>query len=197
MKNIVVVHGVGGIERESYFPHLKQTCQDLGLQVFMPSLGGYKDQITYEMWRDYFDQNILPYIDNNTIFVAQSLGTQFAIKYIVERNLNISTYISCAGPYDVLAMKKNAPERAASFAPITKLFKPTDAEFEIFKQKPFVKYSLFSDDDIFFEQTNLETYSKFIGSTPIFIKGKGHFNFDACVFELNELEDLIKQIITK
>ena len=86
MKNIVVVHGIGGIEREPYFPHLKQTCQDLGLEVFMPSLGSYKDQVTYEIWKDYFDKNILPYIDKNTIFVAQSLGTQFAIKYIVEKN---------------------------------------------------------------------------------------------------------------
>ena len=36
-----------------------------------------------------------------------------------------------------------------------------------------------------------------IKSTPIFIKGKGHFNFDAGVFELNELEDLIKEINLK
>ena len=188
MKNIVIVHGIGGIEREPYFPHLKQTCQDLGLKVFMPSLGSYKDQVTYEMWKDYFDKNILPYIDQNTIFVAQSLGTQFAIKYIVEKNLNIGTYISCAGPYNVLDIKKTAPERAFSFAPIFGLFKPTDIEFKTFQ------HSLFCDDDIFFEQSNLENYSKSINSTPIFIKGKGHFNFDAGVFELTELEDLIKQI---
>ena len=194
MKNIVVVHGIGGIEREPYFPHLKQTCQDLGLEVFMPSLGSYKDQVTYEMWKDYFDKNILPYIDKNTIFVAQSLGTQFAIKYIVEKNLNIGAYISCAGPYNILDMRKTAPERAFSFAPTSSLFKPTDAEFKMFKQKPFAKYSFFCDDDIFFEQSNLENYSKSINSTPIFIKGKGHFNFDAGVFEFNELEDLIKQI---
>ena len=193
MKNIVIVHGIGGVEMQPYFPHLRQTCQDLGLKVFMPSFDSY----TYEIWRDYFDKNILPYIDENTIFVAQSLGTQFAIKYIVEKNLNVGTYISCAGPYDVLNMRKTAPERASSFASITSLFKPSDTEFEMFRQKPFVKYSLFCDDDIFFEQSNLENYSKSINSTPIFIKGKGHFNIDAGVFELTELEDLIKQITKK
>ena len=31
MKNVVVIHGIGGIEKEPYFPHLKQTCEDLGL----------------------------------------------------------------------------------------------------------------------------------------------------------------------
>ena len=163
----------------------------------MPSLGSYKDLITYEIWRDYFDNNILPYIDENTIFVAQSLGTQFAIKYIVEKDLNVGTYISCAGPYDILSMRKTAPERASSFAPIASLFKPSDTEFEMFRQKPFTKYSLFCDDDIFFEQPNLEKYSELINSTPILIKGKGHFNFDAGVFELNELEDLIKQLTKK
>ena len=194
MKNIVVVHGIGGIEKEPYFPHLKQTCETLGLNVFMPSLGSYRDQVTYDMWRDYFDNNILPYINEDTIFVAQSMGTQFAVKYIVEKNLKIGAYISCAGPYNILEMKKTAPERAFSFAPTSSLFKPSDAEYEAFKQKDFKKYSLFCDDDIFFEQTNLQNYSKAINSIPIFIKGKGHFNFDAGVFELNELEDLIKQL---
>lgn len=96
-----------------------------------------------------------------------------------------------------LDIKKTAPERAFSFAPISGLFKPTDAEFKMFRQKPFTKYSLFCDDDIFFEQPNLEKYSELINSTPILIKGKGHFNFDAGVFELNELEDLIKQLTKK
>ena len=197
MKNIVIVHGIGGIEREPYFPHLKETCEKLGLKVFMPSLGSYSEGISYNGWKEYFDNNILPYIDQNTIIVAQSIGTQFAIKYILERNLNVGAYISCAGPRHVSSLRKTAPERALSFGPISSLFKPTDDEFEKFKQKGFPKYSLFCDNDIFFEQSNLEDYSKAINSMPIFIKGKGHFNFDAGVFELNELEDLIKEIVRK
>ena len=195
MKNIVIVHGIGGIEKEPYFPHLKETCEKLGLKVFMPSLGSYRDGISYEGWKAYFDKNILPYISEHTIFVAQSIGTQFAIKYIIEKNLDVGAYISCAGPRYVSNLRRTAPERAFSFGPISSSFKPTDEEFENFKQKSFPKFSLFCDDDIFFEQSNLEDYSKAINSTPIFIKGKGHFNFDAGVFELNELEDLIKKIV--
>ncbi len=195
MKSIVVIHGIGGIEKEPYFPHLKEKCEAIGLKVFMPSLGSYRENISYEQWKDYCDLNILPnIIPQETIFVGQSIGTQFLVKYLVEKNLNIKAYISCAGPFDVLDMKPTAPERAFSFAPISKLFKPTKEEFFEFSQKTFPKYSLFCDDDIFFLQENLENYSKAIKSTPIFIKGKGHFNFDAGVFELNELEELIEKL---
>lgn len=194
MRNIVIVHGVGGIEKEPYFPHLKQTCEELGLKVFMPSLGSYREGITYDLWKDYFDKNILPYVNKDTIFVGQSIGTQFLVKYMVEKNLDAAAYISCAGPFDVQNTKSSAPERTRVFAPTSALFKPSAKEFEKFKAKAFPKFSLYSDDDIFFEQSNLEAYSIAIGSKPIFIKGKGHFNFDAGVFELNELEDLIKKL---
>ncbi len=162
----------------------------------MPSLGSYRENITYEDWKRYCDLNILPYIiPEDTIFVGQSIGTQFLVKYLVESNINVKAYISCAAPYDVLNLKSTAPERAFSFNPISKLFKPTEREFRLFGNKSFPKYSLFCDDDIFFDKSNLEEYSRAIKSTPIFIKGKGHFNFDAGVFELNELEDLITSLL--
>ncbi len=195
MKNIVIVHGIGGIEKEPYFPHLKEFCEnELGLTVFMPSLGSYRENITYEMWKEYFDKNILSHINKNTIFVGQSLGTQFVVKYLTEKNLDIKAYISCAAPFDINDLKSSAPERAFSFEPTSKLFKPTAEQFESFKAKPFPKYSLFCDNDIFYNQDNLEKYSIAIGSKPMLIYGKGHFNFDAGVFELSELEDLLKQI---
>ena len=192
MNSIVIIHGIGGIEKESYFPHLKQKCELLGLKVFMPSLGSYKENISYEKWKSYCDTNILPFIEpEKTIFVGQSIGTQFLIKYLVEKNLNILAYISCAGPFDVLKLKPTAPERAFSFSPTSELFKPSNKEFTAFSKMLFPKFSFFCDNDIFFEQSNLEKYAKTIKSKPIFIKGKGHFNFDAKVFEFNELEELI------
>ena len=190
MKNIVVVHGIGGIEKEMYFPHLKQFCERLGLEVFMPSLGNYREGTTYELWKKYFDENIAMHINNNTSFVGQSIGTNFAVKYLVERNLNPAVYISMAGPYNVLELRKDAPERAFSFAPTSSLFKPTQNEFEIFKTKQFPKYSFFCDNDIFFEQSNLENYSKAINSEAILVKGKKHFGVEI----VPELEALIKKI---
>ncbi len=29
MKSIVIIHGIGGIEKEPYFPHLKAKCEEV------------------------------------------------------------------------------------------------------------------------------------------------------------------------
>ena len=158
----------------------------------MPSLGGYRDGIDYAQWRDYIDKNILPDIDSETLFVCQSIGTQFAVKYIVERNLNIGAYISCAGPRDVLDIREESRERAAGFRPAATTFKPSDEEFEIFKKKKFPKYSFYSDNDNFFEQNNLEKYVDAISSKGIMLAGKGHFSG---IEKLEELEDLIEKLV--
>lgn len=197
MQKIVIIHGVAGLEKESYFPHLKMACEKMGLKVFMPSLGSYKDNITYEKWRDFLDQNILPEIDSRTIFVGQSLGTQFLVKYIVEKNLQIGAYISAAGAYDFGILRESARSRSVRFAGAFEPFQASDAEYKAFSLKKFPKFSLYSDNDFFFEQSNLEKYCKKIGSTPIFLRGKGHFNVDEGVFELDELENLIKKLITE
>ena len=191
MKNIVIVHGIGGIEREMYFSHLKSFCESLGLKVFMPSLGSYRDGTTYDKWKKYFDENIASVINHDTIFVGQSVGTNFAIRYLVERNLNPAVYISMAGPFDILQFRKDAPDKVHSFAPCAKLFKPSKQEFESFKSKPFLKYSFYCDNDIFFEQSNLESYSKAIGSKAILVKGKMHFNVEV----VSELETLIEKLV--
>lgn len=193
MKNLVIVHGIGGIEREMYFQHLKSFCENLGLKVFMPSLGSYRNGATYELWKKYFDENIASHINSDTIFVGQSVGTNFAIKYLVERNLNPAVYISMAGPYDILKFRTDAPESTRNFAPYAKTFKPSQNEFDNFKTRPFAKYSLFCDNDTFFEQSNLENYSEAIGSNAILVKGKMHFGFE----EVPELENLIEKLVNK
>lgn len=196
-KNIVIIHGIGGIEKEPYFPHLKMYCEKLGLRVFMPSLGSYRDDITYNDWSKYFDENILPYLNKETIVVAQSVGTQFIVKYLSQKNIKIGLYISCAGPKDINTLRADAPERSKNFSTSAKTFKPSTEEFENFKRLNFPKHSLFCDNDIFFSQDNLENYSKAIESKPMLIIGKGHFNKDAGVNDLPELEILINEYVTK
>lgn len=194
MKNVVLIHGNGGLIKEPYFPHLKDFCTSLGLQVFMPELGGKNDGITYESWKNIFDDEILSYINSETIIVAQSLGTQFAVKYLSEKNLNVGAYISCAAPYDILQLRKTLLDITPSVNTTSKKIKPSKAEFAKFKSFNFPKYSLFSDNDKFFEQSNLERYSNEIGSIPVLTKGKGHYNFSTGITKLDELEDLIAKI---
>ena len=110
--NVVIIHGVGGLHREPYFNALKLKCENLGMTVYMPSLGGYRDNITYDMWQNYFDENILPIINDKTLLIAQSMGTQFVVKYFAANKINVGLYISLAAPGDILNIRPEMTEKA-------------------------------------------------------------------------------------
>lgn len=195
INKVVLIHGIGGLEREPFFPHLKNFCESIGLNVFMPNLGNYRENIKYEDWAKYFDNNLLHILDKNTIVVAQSIGTQFSVKYLSNKNIELGLYISCAGPRQILNQRENAPERGRlEINPVAKLFKPTDNEFNNFKNLRFQKYSFFSDNDMWFEQSNLENYADEIGSIKILTPGKSHYN-EHEIFE--ELENFIGEYIKR
>ncbi len=200
MKKIVIIHGLGGL-KEMYFPHLAQTCKNLGLLIYMPNLGSYHDVegIDYQKWNKRFKDNLPFKLDKETIVVANSLGTQFAVKYFAENELEIKAYISVAGAYKITEMRATAPERVLNAKWVTAKFEPSESEFEKFKSLKFQKYSYFSDNDRFFELENLEKYSLAIGSEQLFIPNRYHFDkLDYCntfITEFVELEELIKSLI--
>lgn len=197
MKNIVIIHGLGGL-KETYFPHLAETCKKLGLEVIMQNFGSYRENTNYTKWHNQFDENILNKIGNETIVVANSLGTQFIVKYLAEKKLEVNTYISVAGASKILDLKPTAPERVINAKPVSATFEPTEDEFEIFKNLNFKKYSFYSDNDRFFELSNLENYCNLIGSQKMFIPNKNHFDQDdetkIPLTEFAELENLISKL---
>lgn len=191
-KNVILIHGVGGLSKETYFSHLKNFCEEQGLDVYMPSLPSYHEGATFEEWKRYFDDNFYDKLDKTTLIFAQSMGTSFIVKYLAENKKEIGVYISAAAPKNILKLRKEAPDRAVNFAPTSSLFKPNDDEYETFKGLKFEKYSFFSDDDTFFDLENLQAYSQAIGSKAMFVKGKAHFNKED---KQEEIENFIYNII--
>ncbi len=201
MKKVVVIHGLGG-PKETYFPHLAETCKKLGLEVFMPNLGSYHDEggTTYQIWKSKFDKEILPHLDKETLVITNSLGTNFFIKYFAETKTRISAYISCAGGFDPSEMRPTAPHRILTNEIALKTissFIPKKEEFDIVKKLKFPKYSFFSDNDRFFFQENLEEYAKGIGAKSFLIQGMSHFDMTPdgeWLTNFTELETLVSQI---
>ena len=196
IKNIVLIHGIAGIKDGSYFYPLKQKFEKLGIKIYMPRFHSFReDGFSYAEWEDYFLNNLELFSDE-TILIAQSLGTQFAVKFLAEHKLNVALYVSCAGAYDFSVMR---PEiiSAQIMNEKAKDFLPSKSNFKYLKNAKFTKYSLFTDNDTFFYQENLERYANEIGATPYLIKGKAHFNVPAGVKELPELEALIEEFIKK
>ena len=196
IKNIVLIHGIAGIKDGSYFYPLKEKFEKLGIKIFMPRFHSYReDEFSYAEWEDYFLKN-KDLFSNETILIAQSLGTQFAVKFLAEHKLKVALYVSCAGAFEFDKMR---PEiiNAQMMNERAKDFLPAKSDFKYLKDAKFTKYSLFTDNDTFFYQDNLEKYASEIGATPYLIKGKAHFNVPAGVKELPELETLIEEFIKK
>lgn len=196
IKNIVLIHGIAGIKDGSYFYPLKEKFEKMKINVYMPKFKGFREEgFAYQEWEDYFKANIQLFNDE-TILIAQSLGTQFAVRFLSKYKLGVALYVSCAGAYDFKEMREEITN-AKLMAEKAKDFLPTQADFLYMKNAEFEKYSLFTDNDTFFYQDNLEKYSKEIGATPFLIKGKAHFNVPAGVKRLPELEDLIEEFVKK
>ena len=193
-KNIVIIHGVGGLHRESYFEHLAQHCRGLGLNVIMPSFGGYKDDITYQQWKAQADTEVLPYLGQQTILFAQSMGTNFAVKYIAERKATIGLYITAAASCQFAKSKVEHPS-IDKIIGIFKQFTPLQADYNYIKGLPCKKYSFYSDNDQFTSVQVLQEYARLVGAQAILVKGAGHFDFAADVLKFAQLEDLITKSI--
>jgi len=191
--NIILIHGTGGYKSESYFAWLKIECEKIGLNVFIPQMPGWRDGGTYEMWRDIFDKECGHLISKETIILAQSLGTRFAVKYLGEVNKEVKAYISCAGMYDMAKMR-DTPEnvlRIKDFELQIPSFTVSKDEYKKFANFNFPKFSFYSDNDNFFEQSNLELYANSIDAKHILVKGKGHFSIFAGVREFPEVLEII------
>lgn len=192
-KNAILIHGIGGLSKELFFPKTKTLLESFGLEVFMPSLKSYNENISYDSWKDYFDKKLKDKIGKDTIVVAQSLGTQFIVKYLHDAGVRPGLYISCCAPRNIEECfgKKEQRDRVAT------LFIPTSEEFESFKQMRFEKHSFFSDNDTFFSQGNLEAYADAIGAQKHLVSGKAHFNFEGAEHGVAELEEFLKSQIQR
>jgi predicted alpha/beta hydrolase family esterase len=201
VKNIVLVHGIAGYKKESYFPWLKAECEGLGLRVVTPKMPGFRFRMSYERWRRIFEKTLSRAgvrLDAQTIILGQSLGTQFCVKYMVAAASNPAAYISCAGfrRHELRDVARNRV-LARPFARAVRTFVVTEGEFTSFKGLPFPKFSFYSENDNYFEQPNLEDYAAAIGAEKFFVPGKGHFNRTAGVLGFTEVLALIKKLVNQ
>ena len=141
---------------------------------------------TYEAWEkvldEYRDKGIL---NEDSIIIAHSLGTQFIIKYLARNNISIDTYISVAGFVDF----KGREDLERILIP----FAPTEEEFLKCTELINNRYSVYSDNDELNGVEKLEGYADKLSAEKVLIEGAGHFNPKSGVEEIEE----INKIITK
>lgn len=183
MKNVIIIHSYNGDTENSFAPSIERTCRENDIDYYFLRFPT-RSEATYESWgkvlEEYRDKGIL---NEDSIIIAHSLGTQFIIKYLAKNNISIDTYISVAGFVDF----KGREDLERILIP----FAPTDEEF--FKCTELInnRYSVYSDNDELNGVEKLEGYADKLSAEKVLIEGAGHFNPKSGVKEIDEINMII------
>ena len=181
MKNVFIIHSYNGDTEYSFAPSIEKLCKENNIDYYFPKFP-IRSEATYESWEEILN-NYKDVLNNETIFIAHSLGTQFVIKYLAENNIKIGKYISVAGFVE--------SESIESIATVVNRFKPTIDEYNKCKELVGNIYSVYSDNDEISSLENLENYAYLLSAKKIFIKNGGHFNPKSEITEIKEINEII------
>ena len=168
MKNYFIIHGSFGNSKEHYLPWLKEKLEGGGEVYCIDFPIGVNIQC-YDSWSQTLDQ-FKDKINNETIFIARSIGPIFSIKYIIENNLHINKLISISGfnNYSVDGGDYDKVNQTMFINNLNEFKKHCDETICIISENdPYVKISALKD------------FAKAIANKTINIKNGGHFNADS------------------
>ncbi len=172
-KNIVFICGLGGDAGMTYVPNLKLFCNKRNMRFYAPSMPSFEEGISYQKYVNNFEKFVEHEKINleETLLIAQSAGTNFAVKYFSKHPFNFKGYISVSGfskQPDQLLSKNNQK------LSVLESFYPTEKEYEIFKNLNFPKFSIYGGKDCFFTKENLKNYAIKIGAKEYFDQNGVH-----------------------
>jgi serine hydrolase len=183
--NIFIIHGAHGNPEENWFPWLKTELEKRGHKVFTPKLPTPEGQFLGNWLLNFHKYR--QHIDDNTIFVAHSLGPAFVISLLEEIEKKVQACFFVA-PFIGLLRK---PE----FDNINRTFTQKSFNWNKIKTncKNFFVYA--SDNDPHVDFRKSKEFAKKLGkNTRMFrIKGAGHFNTAA---GYTKFDKLLKDILS-
>ena len=181
MKNFFIIHGSFGNSEEHYLPWLSKELEKEGEVVCLDFPIGVGVQC-YESWANMLNDHKHK-INSETVFVGRSIGPIFAIKYIIENNLNIDKLVSVSG-------FNNYSVDGGDYDSVNKsMFVDDLAEF-----KNHCKQTLcvISENDPYVDFAALKEFADTISNQTTNIKNGGHFNADSGYGE--KFEELLKLV---
>ena len=185
LKNVIIIHSYNGDTRDSIAPHVEAFCRENRIDYYFPEFPT-RTRADYPSWEAIMDRGMSRYKPGeDSIVIAHSLGTQFAVKYLACRNIRIRAYISVAGFVNFMGRE--------DLKAIVERFTPTDKEFEKCRSLITERYSIYSDNDKMNPIENLEAYADRLSAEKILIPGGNHFDPQSPILHLTQIEDIIRK----
>jgi hypothetical protein len=183
MKNIFIIHGTEGHQKENWFPWLKHELEEKGYNVLVPQFPSppivpAKIAEWFAVLKDYEQ-----YINEDTILIGHSLGGVFTLRVLEKLEQAVKAAIFVGTPIGVRPILNYDRDNGFSGFSFDWKVIPTKARhFEVFQ----------SDDDPYVSLGNGEELAKKLNVTLNFVPNAGHFNaragytkFDLLLEKLN------------
>ncbi len=95
MKTAFIIHWTWGSPEWNWFPSIKQELENKWYQVFVPKFPTPHNQ-SLESWQAAF-QSYEKYVDENTIFIAHSVGPAFVLSILEQIDIKIQACYFVSG----------------------------------------------------------------------------------------------------
>ena len=93
--NVVLIHGLGGNGNTGWQNDIVNFFKKEGITCLSPNFPNPNNP-RYTEWKAFFEKEILPHINENTILFGHSLGGGFIQKYLSENDLKVSELVLVA-----------------------------------------------------------------------------------------------------
>lgn len=182
--NYFILHGSLGNPYENWFPWLQEQLNKQGKEVIVPSFPINEYQ-NYENWsnimKQYWNMGL---IQEDTIFIAHSLGPVFIAKFLIENQIKVKGIIAVSGFDKLLGLELDE---------VNKTFLLEKQELEKISEYTKFVYCLYSDNDPYISMEELEDFAIRTKAEKCKITGAGHFNTSSGYTVFPQLLEIIKQ----
>lgn len=181
MYDFVIIHGSYGHQFENWTPWLFKELLNDKKNVLAPQFPTINQN--YETWK-----NILSayddFIDENTSFIAHSLGPSFVINYLLDKNKKINNLYFVAPFYGLINIKDFDDVNHTFFK-----YQSISISKDLFNKA----YCFYSNNDPYVPINMSKCFSNELSATVRIIDNGGHLNEKAGFTSFQELLKVIKE----
>ncbi len=182
MKTAFIIHGTGGSPQGNWFQWLKSELEEIGYQVFVPKFPTPKGQ-SLDAWLNVFEKYAKD-INEDTIFVAHSLGPAFVLNILEKINVKVNVSFLVSGFLGLIG--------AEPYDTLNKTFTTHNFDWNKIKQNCKTFVIINTKDDPYVPISKGEELAKNLNVKLIRLEKGGHLNADFGYTKFEYLLDLIK-----
>ncbi len=180
MKRAFIIHGWYGSPQDAWFPWLKAQLETRGYAVFVPQMPE-PNEPKIERWVPELAR-VVGSSQPSDIFIGHSIGVQTILRYLAAEQAAVYGLISVAGWFTLTRENLEDGEER-----IAEPWLSTPIVTESIKRHTKKIVALFSDDDPYVGQENMELFRKRLGAEIILLPGLRHIGGDEGITEVPEL----------